>query len=536
MRRWRSLLRAAMSEGMRLFRYRAKDEKSKRALPIFLASVLWLSIFGYAETMMASLKTTGTEFALLSIFTLFTAVMTLIEGIYKSGSLMFSCRDNDLLMSLPLGRSTIVFLRVFKFYVFEVIYNALFLTPALVVYPIQVRPGMEFLAVAAVMIFVLPIIPVVMASAVGAITTALSTRFAKKNLAQTLLSFVFLAAALGLSVKIGQFTDGVGEIAAGLSARIETIYYPARVVVRLATEFDALMLLRFITINLVVMAAFVIIAGKFYFRIISRVNVGSAKTKTKKVAFSSQTQTGALVRKEIRRYFNTPVLVTNTWIGLLIFLVAVGAVCLKADELAAKLVTELELGLTAEEIFSYAPAIATALVAFSSLLTYIATTMISLEGATFNLLKTLPVSGLRVLMGKVLAALVLTVPALIVGSLAMAARFKFGAAETVLVLLSSLLLPLATELFGILVDLRYARFDAESDAETVKQSTGVMVSSFTGLGMVILTISLFSMAVVAVGQIMGMAILCGVYLLICLGLLWRLKKRGERRYGKLVAD
>ena len=129
------------------------------------------------------------------------------------------------------------------------------------------------------------------------------------------------------------------------------------------------------------------------------------------------------------------------------------------------------------------------MVAFASLLTCITATMISLEGRALNVLKTLPISGLKVIMTKVLAAMLLIVPVTLVGSLVMAVRFQFGIPETILVLVSVVAMPLVTELIGILINLKYPRFDADNDSVVVKQSASVMVATFLGLGMVLFTIS-----------------------------------------------
>ena len=97
-----------------MFSYRAKDEKSKKVLPVVLAGIAFLAIFSYAQTMTWSLKEAGLQHAVLAAFIVFTAVLTLIEGVYKASGLLFNCRDNDLLMALPLKKTEIVGIRILK--------------------------------------------------------------------------------------------------------------------------------------------------------------------------------------------------------------------------------------------------------------------------------------------------------------------------------------------------------------------------------------------------------------------------------------
>ena len=92
-----------------------------------------------------------------------------------------------------------------------------------------------------------------------------------------------------------------------------------------------------------------------------------------------------------------------------------------------------------------------------------------------------------------------------------------------------------TELIGILIDLKYARFDAESDAVVVKQSAGVMVATFLGLGMTLLTISLTFATVFLTGQTVGLLIMDAIFVIISLFLCFAVATRGEEKYLKLNA-
>jgi ABC-2 type transport system permease protein len=226
----------------------------------------------------------------------------------------------------------------------------------------------------------------------------------------------------------------------------------------------------------------------------------------------------------------------NTAIGLVFFLVAVGILCFQFDNVANSMISSMEdFPLSIDELRSYLPGVTLAMVAFASLLTCITATMISLEGRAFNVLKTLPISGLKVIMTKVLAAMLLIVPVTLIGSLVMAVRFQFGIIETVLVLVGVIAMPLVTELIGILINLKYPQFDADNDSVVVKQSASVMVATFLGLGMVLFTISFIFATVFLAGQVAGLLIVDAVYVIVTLFLYFVVAMRGEEKYMKLVA-
>ena len=290
-------------------------------------------------------------------------------------------------------------------------------------------------------------------------------------------------------------------------------------------------------INAAILAATALIIGRFCFKIITKLDTVSYTKKTvANYNFTKRSQTFAMVRKELTRYFNTPVLLMNTAIGLVFFLVAVGILCFQFDNVVNSMISSMEdFPLSIDELRSYLPGVTLAMVAFASLLTCITATMISLEGRALNVLKTLPISGLKVIMTKVLAAMLLIVPVTLVGSLVMAVRFQFGIIETVLVLVGVIAMPLVTELIGILINLKYPQFDADNDSVVVKQSASVMVATFLGLGMVLFTISFIFATVFLAGQIAGLLIVDAVYVIVALFLYFVVAMRGEEKYRKLVA-
>lgn len=532
-----SLLRATMSEGMQLFNYRAKNARTKRTMPILLGLLIGAMMLFSATAVTAGLKEDGAESAILSLYTLVTAVIIVTEGIYKSGDLLFKPRDNDTLLAMPIKKSTIVLVRMIKFYVFELLYCLIFLLPAIIAYAINVEVEASYYLVSATMLLLVPVIPIAISCIVGLITTAISARFKHKTLLQVILSFGFLFVLAIMVLGLNASSDFNGRSMIAISNKATEFYYPASSFVELATQFNLWQYLIFIGVNLAVLAVTVFIISRFYFQIVTRIStMKRAKSASTDYKFTKHGQTSAIVRKELNRYFSTPVLMVNTAMGLVLFLVAVGALCFKFDDFAASLTSSIEnFPLTVDDLYSYMPSVAFALVAFASLMTFITVNMISLEGRAFNMLKSMPISGKKVLMAKVLAAMLLIVPVTTLGSIAIFIRFQFGILEVILILVAVIAVPLVTELIGILINLKYARFDAESDAVVVKQSAGVMAATFLGLGMVLVTIPLAFVIVFLTGQTVGLIMMDAIFIIVSAFLYFAIATRGEEKYTKLTA-
>ena len=105
-----SLLKAVMSQDMNLFRYKFKKKSSKIAnilFPIFLAIFVMAGIGTYAVMFAYELAPLKLTHVILTMYIIFTVVITMIEGIYKTQGILFDSKDSDLLFSLPIKKSTI---------------------------------------------------------------------------------------------------------------------------------------------------------------------------------------------------------------------------------------------------------------------------------------------------------------------------------------------------------------------------------------------------------------------------------------------
>lgn len=530
----KSLVKASMTEGMELFR----TKKGGRASKIVPAVLIFIAFFGWSVSMIFALKAVGQEVAILSMFVALATVLTLVEGIFKSGNLIFNCKDDGLLLSLPLSRAQIVGLRIFKFYVFELVYNSIFMLPAILVFGLFTSVGLGYWLVSLIMIFLIPVIPLAISCVIGAIITAFSSRFKKRNFISVILAFVFMLIMMVVSFKMSDFTRNIGTYAGTISGTINQAYYPARVYTELAQQFDFGKLLVFIGIHIVVLLVAITFISKMYFRVNSRAKgVATTSAPQEKIVFVKKTRKpfGALIKKEFRKIASSPVLMVNACFGLILFLAGVGLICFKFDALQGLLQApdREEVHISIDDIRAYLPAVTFALVTFCSLMSFITTSLISLEKKAINLTKTLPVSARKILLAKVATSLLIVWPPILIGIIVMIIRFQFGIVESLLIIIAGIVLPLITELFGILVDLKHANFNAETDTEVVKQGTGSMISTFFGLGGTMVVIGVTVALVFIVGQTIALAVIDAILIAVFVGMYFHFSNVCEKRFSQL---
>ena len=530
-----SLIKACMSENMNLFKIRNKKDtkKSNTVLPIFLGICVFFSIWSYANIIMEPLINVNLEYVLLTLFVFLTSILTLVEGIYKTSSLLFNCKDDNLLLSLPIKKSTVLFVRVFKFYVFELIYNTLFMLPAMVVYARYVNVGATYYIASFCALVLLPIIPIVISCIIGAVISKTSSKFKLKNLAQIVITTIILLIVFYASFNLENLVKDMAQNAESINNIITRIYYPAGAYIKLVTDFNIKDLMAFIIINLSIFAASIFILSKIYFNINSKVKEIRTTSKNKNYKIKANKPIKAFIKKEMRRFIDTPVFVINAGFGLVLFIVGCIAICLKFDGVADIFNNE-GINITKEQIESYIPVLLFGFICLSSLMTSITSSMISLEGKAFNILKSLPVKPFKIILAKVLASIIIMVPCILIGDFIMFIKFRFNILEILMILIASILLPLVAETIGIIVNLKYPKMDAENDTEVVKQSMSSMVAVFTG--MILTGISIFALYKgLALNISVDLIILSGliIYTVVYLGLLIYLSKKGTEKFNDI---
>lgn len=532
-----SLLKASMTDGMQIFRISKNSAKGKKSnqtgLLIAIAALIGFSIWVYADKLLDSLTDVGAGFVVLTLFVIITSVLTLVEGIYKSGDLLFNCRDDDLMLSLPIKKSTVLFIRVFKLYVFELLYNSLFLIPAMIAYAIRTDVSWTFYLSSLAAILLLPIVPIVIGCIIGGIIVGVSSRFRLKNLVQIIVTMAFLFGIFIVFSNINSVIAGIAANATSINDVITRLYYPAGAYIGMVTNFSIINFLIFIAVHIAIFGVMLLVLSKIYYKINSRAK--TIKIHTHKTAYKIKRRSviHALIAKEFNKFINTPVFVINAGFGLVLFVVACVLVNVNLDSITSFLQNydvELDFNL-AEIVKQFAPAILFCLIVMASVMSSITSSMISLEGRAFNILKSIPVKPTAIIIGKVLAAVLVMLPFILIGDLIMFAKFDFSLLEIILILLASIVLPLLAELIGIALNLKYPKMNAENDAEVVKQSISTLIATFLGMGITALTIFIVAQTLSS-GAPLDLVLGGGVVvsILICTGLIIYVDKIGTKKF------
>lgn len=540
MKKLYSLIRACMTSDMSLFRFKTnKNNKLSILLPLFISGYLMYMIWNLSNSLFEKLSPLNLSYLLLSLFVLSISIMTFIEGIYKSGPLVFNCKDDQLLLSLPIKRSTVLFVRIFKFYLFELLFNSLFLLPIMVSYiSWDSNLSWTYFLTSFIMLLLLPIIPIVLSCILGFTTSSLSSKFKYKNAAQIIISMCVLVGVLALSFNMDGILEYIIKNSSNINELVTKIYYPAGIYAKLVNDFSIVDLLIFVMVHVCVFAISIVILSKFYFKINTRLKSVSSTSKRVSIdslTIKSKSVTRSLVKKEMSTFFKTPVFIINAGFSLVLFLIAVIVIALKHDTIMPLLIAQLSaLDLKEEIIMNNIPIIILILISFASYMTSITNSIISLEGRNITILKSLPIKTKTILIGKILACLKITTPVLFIGDIILFIVLKISVIDSLLLLILSILIPLVSHFIGLIVNLKYPNLNWENSAEVVKQSTSSFISVMLGMALFVLT----SMVIFnVIGKISGtllLIIVTVIYILIDIILYIYLLRRGTIDFNNLT--
>ena len=485
MKKMLSLIKACMTDNMAIFKVKSK----KKAVPFVLTGIILFYMWTIANIAIDKFAEVHVEWMILTLFVFSTSILSIIQGIYKSGGLLFNCKDDDLLLSLPIKRTTVIFIRIFKFYVYELLYNSMFLVPAMIAYGMRTSFTTTYVVTSIIMTLLLPIIPILISCLIGAFTSGLASKSKAKNILQTILSFILVLGVLYVYMNIDKFADYILKNATSVQDIIGRVYYPAGVYYKLLFDFNILDLLLYIVINIVLLVVVILIINTIYFKVNTNLkSVSTTKHKTGKVNIKKRSVLQSLMFKEYNRFLNTPVFIVNAFFGVVLFLIMAIALGFKFDALMQMLLSMQQEGI--DKLKGIVPLVMYGFLSFCTFTSCLTSCMISLEGKSFSILKTIPVKVSTILKSKVYAAISLMLPFILIGYVFAFIRFNFTALEIIMSLGLAIILPLVSQLFGIIVNIHYPKLDAENDTEAVKQGTSAMITTMVGMVMTGLSIGL----------------------------------------------
>ncbi len=465
--------------GINEMRY-SKDKKKKATFSLLTVSYLLilLVVIAYVGSMSYAFHFMEMgEIVPMYLYTIISLVM-LVLSFFKAGSVLFSMKSYDIMVSLPVTKSAILISRFVTMYVTNLLFSFIVMLPGLAVHIYFAKPGLSFYLISIPVVILAPMLPLTISSILGALIKGISSRMKRKSLVEVLLTTILVIAVMLGSVGMGEQAEtmdleAVKELLSMVTVELGGIFPPA-LWYHNALQGSLTQFLLLLALPTVIFLAFVWILSKKFQEICTGLNATYAKHNYKLETLKAEHVLMALFKKESKLYFSSSLYVTNTIIGYILALLLAGAVAVMGIEPLAEY-----MGATA-----YLPLVGQLLPFILSLplcMTSASSCTISMEGKTFWQLQVLPVKAADIYKGKLLWNLALAAPFYLVCVILL----LIGAKPDVMTALHYILLPLVFLLFttvlGLAANLRFPVLNWDNEARVVKQSAAVLVSMLVGI-------------------------------------------------------
>lgn len=390
-------------------------------------------------------------------------------SVFSSYTALYDAKDNDFLLSLPIPPSRILLARMGGLFLLNFFFEGIVWIPAAIVWAVNGYMTASSAFSCVCILFLLPFLTLAVSCVFGWFVALGAKRVRNKSLISLIASLLFLCvyfyAYANLQKGIAAILANPGRVADGIHRYLWLFWRMGS-----AATGNLRSLLFFAGICAVLFGlVFWVLNATFLKTAISR---NSGKKAVYRERFrKASSPSAALLRREVARFWSSPIYFLNCGLGSVLLLVGAVAVGIKGAALRELLNQIPGMG-------AYVGAIAAlALCMICSMITVTAPS-VSLEGNSFWIVRSLPVPAKSVLRAKIQLHLLVSVPPALLCSLALCAALHLNVLNWIGLFLISVAFPLFCACFGLMMNLRFPNFEWTNEAVPVKQGISVLLSIF----------------------------------------------------------
>lgn len=530
----KTLLNKQMTEIFRSYFYDQKKGKKRSAAGtaafIVMYALIMVGILGGIFTYLsvalcAPFTSAGMGWLYFTIMSLIAIALGAFGSVFNTFSGLYLAKDNDLLFSMPIPVDYIIASRLLGVYLMGLMYSAVVIIPAVVVYIIKNGISAANLIGGILLTLNISLIVLVLSCILGWVVAKLSQKLKNKSFITVVISLVFIAAYYFVYFKAQSVINELIENVAVYGSKFKASAYPLYVFGR-SGEGDALSLL-VVTAAVALLCVLTWLVLKNTFIGIATTSVASSHTAYKEKKTKRKSVRGAMFSKEMARFTSSPNYMLNCGLGSLGYLIILVLMLIKGKVVLGALSEFFE----SKELVFYLMIAALSMI---SAMNDITSPSVSLEGKSIWIAQSLPVKPEDALRAKICMHVAITAVPAIIASVGCALVLGMDIMYSIF----SLVIPLAFIVFyaelGLTIDLKRPNLAWTSEIIPIKQSLGVMISLLGGW---VISAVLFGVYLMLPENVIPI----GVYLVLVLAVMliidvllavW-IKKKGSRIFASL---
>lgn len=510
-------------------------QRSGWAALLLLAFIMAFVSGNYSFLMAGALGPMGGLDIMLMIMVIVGICFSSFLTLYLSQSLLFSAKDIDLVLSLPVSTFSVMLARLMALYMEILFMMELFLLPCGIAWLANGGSGgVGFILLLLLAGVFLSFIPAFLSLLFGSIIGLLIARTRFKNLFNVLFSIVLLVGIMFFAFGSTGYLDNISTTLQPLRDALLGGFPPLGWLVQAVSGPSLPMFLLLAALCALPFFLLSWLISLFYKKLLTSLLSQHVRSDYRLGRAKIRSSFSALLGKEARRFFGTPIYILNSGIGMILMLVGAAALLFFSGTLQSMLaLVAAQTGIP--NIYAFLSPLLLAVILFF-LMTFMPTACsLSLEGKNLWILKEAPLAAHTIFLAKagfhIITGAVCAIPSILVAGFALA----LPPADTLVILLVALCSLVLNAFTGVVINLKHPRLDAENDTIVVKQSASVLLSMLAFLlegllvaGLYYLLVQMLGLPFLAFAALACLLLLAGCALLY----LW-LRGRGAKVFAQL---
>ena len=469
------LLKANIFQTFGIGKLRRKGEDARSGvmwgLIVFFALLILAGITAYMAAFLAMMK--ETKVPLTTIFPLAVTIVTFfsfVSSLLKASPYLFRTKDYDMLMALPIRTSTIVATKLLSLYLFELLFSLAIMLCTNIAYFFFAPFSILVVLISLALSFLIPLLPVVIASFFSFLFGFIPLPDRTKNMIGTIIYLVFFTGLVIMNMTTSTKT---------VSIMVDITQYNFLATWSYAWYAGSgLAALYILAVSLLPAIVFVIIVGRSFLA----VNSLMSKTRGRKnYRLSSQRyhnsgEVRTIFKKELRQLFSGRMILLNIIMGPIMTMVMPVVVLIDAAKISEAMTTHLGFPPGPESLVL----VVCVFTLLFTLITPHSAAAISLEGKSFWLLKSSPVSAKSVILGKSLPSILIFEVSSLVQSVIVTVITGAQWYMIPVCFACSSAFIVGFVFFGLFLNLLFPKFDYDNPVKAIKQGKPALLCMLTG--------------------------------------------------------
>ena len=495
------LLKKQLLEIFQVYFYDAKKNKARSktstAMYFGLFFLLVFGLLGGIFTFLAAklcmpLITVGMDWLYFALMGLIAVLLGAFGSVFNTYAGLYLPKDNDLLLSMPIPVSSLVGARLFGVYLMGLLYSAVVILPAIIVYWVTAGVSLPVVLGGLLMTLLISVFVLTISCVLGWLVAKISQKLKHKSLVTVLILLAVIGIYYFVYFKAQSLIQDLLANAAVYGARIKGAAYPVYLFGNVGVGDGRA--------SVIVSAAVVTLFGLMWLllsRSFLQITTATGKVIRREYREMRGRQRGidaALLSREFAHFTASPNYMLNCGLGTFLMPVCAIAVLWKGRELFA--VLDAMFAETAGGV----PLLLCVVLCGLASMNFMTAPSVSLEGKSLWLLQSLPVKPWRIFRAKIRMQLLLTGLPLLLCIVCMAAVYPLHSMQLLMTLLFAGSYVLFMALVGLFFGVKMPTLTWTSEAVLIKQGAPVMLTLFGGFGYMVL---LFAGFMILPGWILG---------------------------------